>query len=70
MRCWIYVHTNNHVAVTNSDGAFEIPYGLKDGRYRVAAWHSQFANSVSREIEIVDGKAVVDFTFEATAAFN
>ena len=70
MRSWIYVHSNNHVAVTHSDGSFEIPYGLKDGRYQIAAWHSQFANSLNHEIEVVDGKATVDFTFKASEALK
>lgn len=70
MRSWVFVHANNHVAVTQDDGTFTIPYGLRDGSYTVAAWHPQFAKPIQRQVQVAEGKAVVDFTFRAEDALN
>ncbi|MGK0187985.1 MAG: plastocyanin [Verrucomicrobiales bacterium] len=70
MRAWVFVHSNNHLAVTDSAGSFEIPYGLRDGVYKIAAHHHQFANPIIHEVEVIDGKATVDIVFDATTALN
>lgn len=70
MRAWVFVLRNNHFAVTDSAGSFEIAYGLKDGVYKVEAHHHQFANPITLEITVIDGKAVADFEFVAADALN
>ena len=70
MRAWVFVLRNNHFAVTDSNGRFEIPYGLKDGTYKLEAHHHQFANPITVEIEVIDGKAVSNFEFDAANALK
>lgn len=70
MRAWVFVHSNNHVSVTGLDGRYEIPYGLRDGVYKIAAHHHQFANPIIKEVTVIDGRADVDFEFVADQALK
>jgi len=70
MRSWIYVHSNNHVAVSGADGAFAVDFSLVDGAYEVSAWHPQFRNPLVQNVEVVNGKADIQFTFDAAQAMR
>ncbi len=70
MRSWVYVAPNNHVALSQPGGTFQITRGLRDGTYTVQAWHSQFPEPITKSVQVVEGHARVDFEFDASLALN
>jgi plastocyanin len=70
MQCWVYVADNNHVAVSADDGTFQLNRGLRDGTYTVRAWHHHFREPLTRAVNVVAGRAEVNFQFEAALAMN
>jgi hypothetical protein len=68
MTAWVEAFEHPYFAVTDMDGQFSIEAGeLPDGEYELVAWHERYGEQV-KTIEITDGKAEAEFTFEATAA--
>jgi len=70
MRSWIYVHEGIHKAVTGTDGGFTVERALPDGEYTVSAWHPRFKKSLSKTVQVVNGTAQVDFSFDFSLSFD
>jgi len=70
MRSWIYVHEGIHKAVSRQDGRYSVERALPDGEYIVSAWHPRFKKSLSKTVQVVNGSAVVDFSFDFSHSFD
>lgn len=70
MRSWIYVHEGIHKAVSGQDGRYSVERALPDGEYIVSAWHPRFKKSLSKTVQVVNGSAVVDFSFDFSHSFD
>lgn len=70
MKSWVFVHDNCHVTLSRQGGAFTLDRGLRDGTYTVRAWHPEFPNPIQKSVEVVDGRAEVNFEFNASEAFK
>ena len=70
MRSWIYVHEGIHKAVSGQDGRYTVERALPDGEYIVSAWHPRFKKSLSKTVQVVNGTAVVDFSFDFSHSFD
>lgn len=67
MSAWVAVIDNPYFAVTDKDGAFTLPAGLKDGEYTVIAWHEKF-DKMEGKLVVKDGKGEIKLTFKAAGA--
>ncbi len=63
MIAYVSVLENPFFIVTDDTGKFAISGDLPDGKYTVEAFH-QKAGAQTQEIEVKDGKATTDFTFD------
>jgi hypothetical protein len=70
MKAWVYVHDGIHCAVSAIDGTYRIRRALADGTYTLKAWHPQFAEPLSQQININNGTAKADFAFAYDKAFQ
>jgi plastocyanin len=70
MQAWIYVAENDHIAISESDGNYNLKRALKDGTYTLRAWHPQFANPLEQKIEVKNGQATANFAFIAETAIK
>jgi hypothetical protein len=65
MLCHWVVFDHPYFAATGEDGTFSIDLGkLEDGTYTLVFWHEKFG-SKEQEVEVKDGKAEVEFEFDA-----
>jgi plastocyanin len=65
MSAWIAVFDHPYFSVTGDDGTFDIK-NLPDGSYTLQAWHEKYGTQ-EQKITVKDGKAEVNFTFDANA---
>jgi hypothetical protein len=63
MSAWIAVIDNPYFAVTDKDGHFTLPKGLKDGHYTLHVWHESLGEQ-DLSLNVVDGNANVDAIFQ------
>ena len=70
MRAWIAVEDGAHFAVSAADGSYEIKRALANGEHVVEAWHPQFSSPLTSTVQVRDGRAAADFTFQSTAALR
>ncbi len=63
MSAWIAVFDHPYFSVTGDDGTFAIK-NLPDGTYTLQAWHEKYGTN-EQKVTVKDGKAVVNFTFNA-----
>lgn len=70
MRSWIFVADNNHLAVSRPGGTFQLDRGLRDGSYVVQAWHHHFAEPLTQSVDVIGGRAEVNFQFDVQQALN
>ena len=66
MFAYVTVVDHPYFAVTDKDGKFKIS-NVPPGKYTIEAAHRK-AGKVSKEIEVKDGNATLDFTLEVPAA--
>lgn len=70
MRAVVRVFDHPYFATTSEDGRFTIKLkGLKDGTYKVQAWHEVFKDSEPQVVDVKDGKAAreLQFTYKSPA---
>jgi len=68
MFAYVGVVEHPFFSVTDVNGEFRLPPGLRPGRYTIEAVHPK-AGAVSQEIDLrADEKAIVDFTLQVPAA--
>lgn len=70
MKAWIVVHEGVHVAVSRQGGSYAVERALPDGEYVVSAWHPRFSKALTRTVQVVNGSATADFTFDFTQSFD
>ncbi len=71
MQCWVMVLGSPCFGVTGTDGAFKLRYtdDLRDGDYKIDAWHPRFAQTLEQTIHVKNGAAKVDFQFDGAKSF-
>jgi len=70
MKAWIVVHEGVHVAVSREGGHYSVERALPDGEYVVSAWHPRFNKPLTQTVQVVNGAATADFTFDFTQSFD
>jgi plastocyanin len=73
MECWVMVVPKTLFpthGVTDTDGKFDLVTGsLKDGDYKIDAWHPRFADKVEQTIHVKNGSATVNLVFDGAKSF-
>jgi plastocyanin len=75
MQCWVMVLPKMDFPlyfVTGVDGTFKLPNPggyLKDGDYKIDAWHPRFAKTLEQTIHVKNGTARADFVFDGSKSF-